>query len=238
MNKECRILTLALLGGVLGMSSAHANDLEELRDYPVSKDEWRMSKYDKTREIKVYIKNEEGKRIRSFKVEAVFNNPIEDLARLQADVDSYSKWYFLTMESRLLKKVSDKEFIFYMVHEAPLTMPRRDVIMRAVIEPMSRTHPFVYIRMTSIPDYLPPKPPYVRMESEDYTIKFTPLGKNKTLLESEGFINPGGVSPTWAINFLQGKGPYSNMIGMMRMLQLPKYKDAEQSEPIPFKFFE
>lgn len=233
-----------ILAGLLLCSSlpltalAARDDLDELRDSGVNKNEWRLSKYDKLRDIKVYVKNDEGKNIRSFKVEAMFNYPVEDLARLQADVDSYSKWYFTTLESKLLKKVSDKEFIFYMVHDAPVSMPDRDVIMRAVIEPMTRSRPYVLIRMKSQPDYLPPKPPYVRMESEDYTVKFTPVGKDKTLLESEGFIDPGGVSPTWAINFLQGKGPYANMMGMTRMLQLPKYRDKDQKEPNPFKFFE
>ena len=57
-------------------------------------------------------------------------------------------------------------------------------------------------------------------------------------LEAEGYIDPGGSSPAWAVNFVQGKGPYANMIGMGRMLALPKYKDKDQKEPNPYKFFE
>lgn len=59
----------------------------------------------------------------------------------------------------------------------------------------------------------------------------------QTLREVEGFINPGGSAiPAWAINFVGGKGPYANMLGMRRMLALPKYQDKKT--PMPFTFFE
>ncbi len=232
-----------LLGTMLCLSLpttalAARDDLDEIRDSGFKKNEWRMSRHDKMRGIKVFVKNEEGKNIRSFRVEATFDSPIEDLARVQADVDNYTKWYFAVLDAKLLKKVSDKEFIFYMVHDSPVGMPDRDVVLRAVIEPMTKSRPYVLIRMSALSDFMPPKPPLVRMEAENYTVKWTPIGKDKTLLESEGYVDPGGTSPTWAINYVQGKGPYANMMGMSRMLDLPKYKDKEQKEPNPYKFFE
>jgi hypothetical protein len=74
------------------------------------------------------------------------------------------------------------------------------------------------------------------MEAENYTVRYTPLSKTQTLREVEGFINPGGSSPAWAINFVQGKGPYANMLGMRRMITLPQYQDKKT--PMPFAFFE
>ncbi len=236
-NMKKILMGLLLCASIPTTALAAREDLDDLRD-DAPRGEWRMSKHDKKRDIKVYVKNEEGKNIRSFRVEAIFDSPIEDLARVQADVESYAKWYFEVKEVKFLKRVSDKEFIFYLVHNAPVGLPDRDVIMRAVIEPMNAKRPYVLIRMSALPDYMPPKPPYVRMEAENYTVKWTPMGPNKTKLEAEGFIDPGGISPAWAVNFVQGKGPYANMLGMQRMLDLPKYRDKDQKDPIPFKFFE
>ncbi|HEX5277650.1 MAG TPA: hypothetical protein VFW42_08285, partial [Fluviicoccus sp.] len=76
-----------ILAGILLFTSlpltaqAARDDLDELRDNGVNKNEGRLSKHDKMRDIKVYVKNDEGKNIRSFKVEAMFNYPVEDLAR-------------------------------------------------------------------------------------------------------------------------------------------------------------
>ena len=232
------LLGMLLIASLPTTALAARDDLDEIRDSGVNKSEWRMTKNDRMREIKVFVKNEEGKNIRSFRVEAMFDSPIEDLARVQGDVENYQKWYFEVREVKFLKKVSDKEFIFYMVHNAPVGLPDRDVVMRAVIEPMNARRPYVTIRMSALPDYLPPKPPLVRMEAENYVVKWTPMGSNRTKLEAEGYIDPGGISPAWAVNFVQGKGPYANMIGMGRMLALPKYKDKDQKEPNPYKFFE
>ena len=229
-------ITLALMIGALSNSAFAIKALEDLRAEAETKDGWRLAKYDRRHNIKAYVKNEDGKSIRSFKVEALFDYPIDVVARLQSDVDNYKRWYFEVLESKLLKKVSDKEFIFYMVHDAPVGMADRDVIMKATIEPMTAKKPFVVIKMVSLPDYMPPQKPYERMVLENYIIKLTPQGPNRTLLESEGFIDPGGVSPAWAVNFIQGKGPYSNMLGMRRMMAMPQYKDSKT--PLPFKFFE
>lgn len=229
-------IALALIISTLSSGAFAIKALEDLRAESTSDDGWRLVKNDRLHEIKAYVKNEKGAYLRSFKVEAYFDAPIETAARLQADVDSYARWYFLVLESKLLKKISDKEYIFYMVHDAPVGMADRDVVMKATIEPMTAKKPYIVINMVSLPDYMPVQPPYERMVLENYVVKLTPQGKNRTLLESEGFIDPGGVSPAWAVNFIQGKGPYSNMLGMRRMMKLPQYQDRKT--PIPFTFFE
>jgi len=237
MNFRKRLIPLLLCALLPTGVMAGPDDLDDLREGG-AKGEWRLTKHDKKRDIKIYVKNEEGKSIRSFRSEGIYDSPIEDLARVQADVDNYAKWYFAALESKLLKKVSDREFIFYMVHDAPIGQPDRDVVLRAVIEPMNAKRPYVVIRMSALPDYLPPKPPLIRMQAENYTMRWTPMGPNRTKREVEGFIDPGGNAPAWAVNFVQGKGPYANMMGMARMLDLPKYQDKNQKEPNPFKFFE
>lgn len=231
LKKLCASLLIAALPAV----ALAEKDLDDIRT-ETNQNEWRLSKNDKRHNIKAYVKNEEGKAIRSFRVEALFDAPIEVIARIQGDVDSYMRWYFGALEVKMLKKISDREFIYYMVHDAPIGTPDRDVILRTVIEPLNAKKPFISVKITALPDYIPPRPPYVRMEAENYTIKITPQGKDKTLLEAEGFIDPGGTAPSWAVNFVQGKGPYTNMMGMRRIAEDPKVKDAKT--PLPFTFFE
>ena len=212
-------------------------DVDDLRNTQKSNaNEWRLHKNDARHKIKVYVKNEEGQKLRSFKVEGIIDAPLETLLRIQSDVENYARWYFEIAEVKLLKKVSDKEFYFYLVHDATIGLPKLDVILRTTIEPMSKKQPHVQLKMTSVPDYMPPRPPYVRMEAENYIVRYTPLSKTQTLREVEGFINPGGSSPAWAINFVSGKGPYTNMMGIRRMSLLPQYADSK--EPLPYTFFE
>jgi|JI10StandDraft_1071094.scaffolds.fasta_scaffold441919_2 hypothetical protein len=222
------VRTLLLFTMLVSATTAFAavGDLDELRDSG-NKNEWRLHKNDKRHNIQVYVKNEEGKAVRSFKVDAVLEAPVETLARIQFDIDTFPRWYFAVTEAKMLKKISDKEYIFYMVHDAPIGTPDRDVILKVTIEPMTKKQPYVFLKFNALPDYLPPRPPFVRMLAEDYTVKWTPIDKNTTKLESEGFIHPGGIAPSWAVNFVQGKGPYVNMMGLRRMLFLPQYNDPQ-----------
>lgn len=236
MKKLLRLPLFALACVCAQVGHAAGGDLDELRNDHGDSGEWRETRNDRLHNIRVFVKHEEGKNIRSFKVESLIDAPVETLARVQSDIDNYTRWYFAVLEAKLLKKVSDKEFIFYMVHDAPIGTPDRDVILRVTIEPMTSKHPYVMLNMSALPDYIPARPPYVRMRAENYTVKWTPQGKDKTLLESEGFIDPGGIAPAWAVNFVQGKGPYTNIMGLQRMVTQPQYRDNKS--PLPYTFFE
>lgn len=230
------LIALTLAAG-LPAAVAHAdnNDLAELRGSDTLSNEWRLVKQDKLREIKAYVKREDGKKIRSFRIEAVIDAPMEAVARVGFDIDNYKRWYWQLLDARLLKKVSDREYIYYLVHNAPVGNPDRDVILRAVVEPYTPQKGYALVRINALPDYLPPKPPLVRMQAEDMVVKYTPLGKNKTLFENEGYIDPGGAAPSWTVNFIQRQAPYAAVVGMLRMVQLPEYLNADT--PLPYKLF-
>ena len=161
--------------------------------------------------------------------------PLETVARVQFDVDNIKKWFWSTSESKLLKKVSDREFYYYQVYRTPL-VPDRDVILHAVIEPYSAKKGFMGLKINAVPDYMPIKSGLVRMAAHEIVFKFTPVGDDKTKLEFDGYIDPSGVSPAWAINYYQRKSPYISVIGMQRMLLRPEYRDTK--EPMPYSYKE
>ena len=99
--------------------------------------EWILTKNDRLRNIKTYVRLEDGKQFRSFKVEAVLESSMQTLSNVLFDFENYTKWYWETRESRLLQRKSNTDFIIYMVHKAPQGLPDRDVILQGVIEPQS-----------------------------------------------------------------------------------------------------
>ena len=88
---------------------------------------------------------------------------------------------------------------------------------------------------TNVAAQAPPKPPLVRMISENITMKWTPMGKEKTMLEAEGTIDIGGDVPNWAINALQRQAPYTTIVGLQRFLATPASKDVGKT--LPFTIF-
>ena len=238
MLKKLSIIALAVMTTVSPVTTfADArDDVEELRVDSKRANDWVLVKKDKLKNITTWAKREDGKSIRSFKVDMTLDASLETVARVHFDVENIKRWFWETKESRLLKKVNDKEYYFYQVFNAPLTIPDRDSIVHVTVEPFSAKRGYMMLTLKAVPDFMPPQPGKTRVTAQDYYIKFTPIDKNTTRLESSGYIDPGGVIPAWTINFVQRTAPYSSMLGLARMVQLPYYR--ENKDPLDFAFME
>ena len=228
-------LLLAILTAtpVMAASADDDGNLDEFQTRFGS--EWRQIRHDAKRNITTWMRQEDGKTFRSFKVQAELEGSMEALARLMLDFPGYDKWYWQVMESKLLKQVSPTEYVVYVVHRAPAGLPERDVVLRGVVIPQSRSQKVLTLKIAAEPDYLPPKPPRVRMPAQEITSRFQPLGNGKVLLETEGYVDPGGKVPLWAANFVQRSAPYAIVVAMQRRLQSGDY---DQGKPLPFPVYD
>lgn len=229
------LLCLSISLGLTSARAANNDELEELR--PTVSREWILTKDDRLRHIKTYFRLEDGKQYRSFKVEAVFVASMQTLANVLLDFDNYTKWYWKTRESRLIKQQSSTEYTVYFVHEAPHGLADRDVVLQCIIEPQTKVKRFTTLKVTALPNFLPVKPPLIRMPAEDISIKFSPLPNGKIQLEAEGYFDPGGSSvPIWATNFIQRTAPYVVIRNFQRMLEREEYRNSKK--PLPFPVYD
>lgn len=212
------------------------NELKELQE-DLGRGEWQLVKNDTVHRIKTYSKMEEGKRIRSFKVDAIIDASLDTIARVHFDYADYRRWYFKVDESRLLRQVSSTEVYYYQIFNAPFGLPNRDVVLRNVIEPYTPQKGYLQFNITAEPRYLPEYPQLVRMPAMNMVVKFTPLGARQTHLESEGYVDPGGmVSPAWATNYVQRQAPYQIMLGLQRVVLRDEYSKGR--EPLALRYRE
>lgn len=205
------------------------DDVDALRADTKRTSAWVLVKKDRLKNITTWAKREDGHGIRSFKVDMIADANLETVARVHFDADNIKRWFWETKESKLLKKVSNKEFYYYQVFNAPLTIPDRDSILHAEVEPFNTKRGYMAIKLTAAPNFMPEQPGRVRVLAQNYYVKFTPIDKNTTHIEAEGYVDPGGVTPSWAINFVQRSAPYVTMVGLARMLQLPYYRESKEA---------
>jgi hypothetical protein len=209
---------------------ANNDDLDELQTRIGS--DWAVLKNDQRHEIKTFTKQEDGKRYRSFKAEVVLDGKMEDYLRVLLDFDHYDRWSWQVMHSELIQQLSPTEYIFYVTHRAPYGVPDRDVVLQMSFEPATANRPYFTIRTKAVPERLPEKPPFVRMAAEDMSVRVTAINANKYQITVEGYVDPGGRMPTWAINFVQRNAPYVTLLGVRRVTKQPEY--AETKIPLPF----
>lgn len=238
MLKKIAIMAFATLTTLMPITSFadKTDDLEELRVDNQRANDWILVKKDKLKNITTWAKREDGKSIRSFRVEMIVDADLETLARIHFDVENIKRWFWETKESRLLKKVNDKEYYFYQVYNAPLTVPDRDSVIHVTIEPFTAKRGYMQMNLKAAPEFMPEQPGKTRVAAQNYYIKFTPIDKNTTRLESAGYIDPGGIIPAWTINFVQRSAPYISMLGLARMVQLPYYRESK--EQMDFAYIE
>jgi len=117
-----------------------------------------------------------------------------------------------------------------------VTLPDRDAIIHVIVDPYSVKKGYASLKLKAVPDFLPEKPPLVRMLAEDMTIKFTPLNKKQVKVDVDGYIDPGGLAPTWAVNFIQKQAPYFTVLGLQRMVQQAQFRDS--TAPLPFRLID
>ena len=231
MFRKLALITLALTLFGPVTAKAASEDIDELQK-AMPANEWVPIRTDDLRHIKTWAKLEEGKKLRSFRAEGLWDVSLDALARTYTDVPNMPRWYWETLEAKMLKKVSDTEYYYYMRFNAPLNLPDRDAIFHAVIEPYSPKRGYWQITVKAVPDYLPVKPGLVRVLAQDLYARITPVGKNQVRFETEGYVDPGGNVPAWTINFVQKRVPYLIMVSLLRMSQSKEY--AEPTGPAPF----
>ncbi|MDO8330516.1 MAG: hypothetical protein Q7T36_08610 [Fluviicoccus sp.] len=230
-SKPRFLIPAALALAIAGTAHADRNDLDDLRTY--DKDAWVMVKNDRRHQVVTYAKQEDDKRLRSFRQELTFDASIDAIALLLLDIENYPRWYHLNTESRILKKVSPTELYYYQVFDAPPGIPDRDVVVRATIQPYSARNGALKLVLRSAPDYMPPQPGLVRMPAFEMVATYTPLGNGQIKGVTEGYADPGGNSPAWAINYVQRAAPYRNALSIRRVVK--EYENSSFVPPFKYK---
>lgn len=229
-----RLVLLLWLCCLTGFAVADNDDLDELRSNRNISD-WYLVKEDSLKNIKTWAKQEDGKRIRSFKGDVIIDAPFDAVARVHFDVENMRRWYYETEDSALIKKISPTELYYYMRYRAPATLPDRDSVLHMVIEPYSFRKGYLLLRIEAVPLFIPEKNGLIRIRSQDMMVKISPMADNRTHLEFEGYLDPGGSSPIWAVNFVQRRAPYTTMLGLQRVAKLPQYQDPNIAAGFHYK---
>jgi hypothetical protein len=175
------------------------------------KDDWKQGA-DKEG-IKVYTKKSEQGKIRTSKAEMFLDVPTSKVVEALLDFNSYSKWFPSCMEARILKRISDNEFISHLIYKTPWPLPNLDCVQHMVIE-RKATGDTTYIRVKADPDFIGPSGSCVRVRQMQgsWTIVAVKGGVNVTNVY---YTDMGGIIPAWLANTQSVEIPF-NIFHSMR----------------------
>ena len=157
--------------------------------------------------IQVYSCDRPNSKFKLIKSTFPVNGTLSALAAMILDVEYYNAWQYKTIDSKVLKRVSNQEIIYYTQIDAPIIASNRDFVIRLTIIKPSQSQELT-VEAVSIPDYLPPVKGVVRVPYSFAKWKIKALAPNRLMVEYTIEIDLGGAVPPWLVNLLAHQAPY------------------------------
>ncbi len=167
--------------------------------------------------INVYSCPRADSRYKTIKSTFTIQSSLSQLAAAVLDVDNYAAWQYKTARVNILKKISEREIVYYTEVEAPVLTSNRDFVIRLTVDPDPMTQGLI-IEAVSLPNYIPPIEGVIRIPYSRARWVVVPAGKGKLSVEYTIDIDLGGSVPPWLVNLFAGKAPYETFKSLRELI--------------------
>jgi hypothetical protein len=166
--------------------------------------------------IEVFRRSVPGSPVIALRGEGIVNASLEVTASVLLDETRATEWIDRLEEIKVLKMISNREFLEYNHVRTPMVLKDRDFVNLGKIDfdPQKRT---MQITLTATGDPLAPKTKYVRGELNGYW-KLQDVGANKTLVIAEMHADPKGGVPKWIVNLVQKSWPHKSIESLRKQV--------------------
>ena len=171
--------------------------------------------------IKVYTCFRENSKLKSVRTTFELQSNLSQLAAIVLDIDHLGDWQYKTVRARMLKKISDREIIYYTEVAAPIFTSNRDFVIQLTVNQDPQTR-ILTIDLVSIPDYIPHENGIVRVPFSKARWKVNPLSGSRLYVEYDIEIDIGGAVPVWLVNMVAPQAPYETFKALRE--KIGKYK--------------
>ena len=177
--------------------------------------------------IKVSVCSEENSNFKSIRSTFSLDASLSDLAYMMLNINDYPSWHYNNIETTILKKVSNLEYIYHAVIKAPWPVQNRDLVVNIKIEQDAKTKHMTMVAQ-SVPDYIPPKKGLVRIPMSKAEWWITP-NSGRLDINYKMQVDPGGVLPAWLVNIAAAEGPFSTFSTLKKKIGGKRNKEV----PVP-----
>jgi hypothetical protein len=168
--------------------------------------------------IKVFSCKTPDSRFNTVRGEFEVNATFDDYISIVLDVEKYPEWRYKENSSKVLKKVSDHELIYYTRISPPFPVSDRDLVLRLKIHEEIPNEKLV-VTITSEADFSPEVDGVVRIKKTYSTMTLTRLSKTRLKVEYFLEVDPRGSIPAWIVNMFSTSGPFETFKNMRNKME-------------------
>jgi hypothetical protein len=180
--------------------------------------------WEKVREtdgITVYRSHVPGSAVLAFKGDGRVDVPLLKVAHVIIDPARGPEWVDSLTESRVIRQISELEFLEYDHFAMPFIIKDRDFVSHVTIEPDAAAQE-IAVSFISVEDSAaPPQKRYVRGDLVYSVFHLRAEGPDATRVEAEIVCDPKGSLPKWLVNFFQKSWPVKTLQALRRQAARP-----------------
>ncbi len=169
--------------------------------------------------IMFYTRDEPGTGFKSFKGVVDVRTTVERVSHYIGNIQNFDWWDEDITEIKVLLFEKEKLIRYYLVYDIPWPFSDRDLCVEAQI----RTDPITGIRTVRakpLPDVMPENADRVRIRNYWQTWTIQPLGDGMVRLILEGYVDPGGIIPSWLYNMVITNAPLKQMEEIVKRVEM------------------
>jgi START domain len=178
--------------------------------------------------IKVYYRKIEGKNLNEIKIQSVFNCNLSTLVAALGDVPKYKEWVYATKEAKTLKRISNREVIYYDLIDFPWPLTNRDLVIHAKVQ-QNLDNKVVRVNLSAQKDMFPEQKGIVRIQLFKAEWVLTPL-KDKVQVDYILSSDPAGMLPDQVVNLALDEGPVKTMQSLKKMISKGGYNNINEAK--------
>lgn len=183
--------------------------------------------------VTVYTREVEGSDYKAFKGETVIDVELNRALALMDDTAACVDWMHSCKSPVLIRKLTPLKRYTYMVNDFPWPAKDRALLLSATISQEMRSRVVTValenVELESLEPSDKARVPLdngaVLMERAEGFFRFTPLGGNRTHVEYQMHIEPGGALPASIVNAKLIDTPFNTLRAMQSVVTEEKYTD-------------
>ena len=154
----------------------------------------------------------------AFRGEGDVDAPLLRVGSVLVDVAREKEWIDSVAEARVLRRISDTDYVVYSHVATPPTMTDRDFVADVTLGVDAARRSLV-VRMHSVDDPAAPSTGYVRGALEESSFTLTSLGDgSRTHVVAEIHCDPRGSVASFIVNFFQKNWGYKTLASLRRQV--------------------
>lgn len=180
------------------------------------KEQWIFLK--ESNEISIYYRTPENSAIKELKLSTISKTTPSAIVSVISDIDLMPQWAYVCVETNLIKLVSQDEWYYYYISDAPWPLMDRDMVIHVKVSQDS-TSRVVTINTENCNGLVAEKDDYIRIKKLIGKWVLTPLIDGLVQIELYISMDPGGIIPTWIINSAMSYGPIKTITSLKEILE-------------------